>query len=100
MQAVKPAPVCKDACRGTWRLKVSGAHQSSASPALVLQTRKLGPEGEHIRGVTVAEFDCYPGFPGAKTIGVVCTHVPAAASAGVEGSRLHSVSRVLWLPSV
>lgn len=34
----------------------------------------------------VAEFDRCPGFPDAKVIGVVCTHVPAAASAGVGGA--------------
>lgn len=64
----------------------SWAQQSSASPALIPQSRKLSREGERIGGGVAAEFGSCPRFPRAGAPGAVGTPVPAAASAGAGGA--------------
>lgn len=69
--------------KGLWALWCSKAQLVEH---FILQTRKPSPERGHVRGVTVAEWDCGSSFPGAEALGAVFTCVQAAASGGAGGA--------------
>lgn len=87
-----------DARRWTWR--VTSLSKAQLVRHFTLQTRKPSPERDYVRGVSAAEWDHGPSFPGAWALGgVIHTH-PGCCLRWCRGSRPCSIATVRWLPSV